>query len=192
MQPDLETVRAKSLTAYYLWIWVHSVENYHEIYKGIKPWNQKLLRTKTGSVSLIEQNEKTQQLLEENQDQFVKEREAFIKASMQANVFKIVVEQLERKLQSLKQALATKEKELGLRMRKLRPVKKSFVFERVILDKNQLKNRIILEGYQIPAPDLSKARHPLKEELEISRDYQSGLPAISQRFRSISNQRDKL
>ena len=61
MQPDLEAVRAKSLTAYYLWIWVHSVENYHEIYKGIKPWNQKLLRTKTGSVSLIEQNEKNKQ-----------------------------------------------------------------------------------------------------------------------------------
>ena len=50
------------------------------------------MRTKTGSVNLIEQNEKTQQTLLEYQESFVKEREEFIKASMQVNVLKIVVE----------------------------------------------------------------------------------------------------
>ena len=92
VQPNLETIKFDSLTAYHLWTWVYSVENYHDIYKDIRPWNQKLMRTKTGSVNLIEQNEKTQQTLLEYQECFVKEREEFIKASMQVNVLKIVVE----------------------------------------------------------------------------------------------------
>ena len=92
IDPDLETIKFKSLTAYHLWIWVHSVENYHEIYRDIKPWNQKLLRTKTSSVSLLEDNEKAQQTLLERQKLFVTEREEFIKASMQVNMLRIVVE----------------------------------------------------------------------------------------------------
>ena len=45
INPDLEDIRSNSLTAYYLWIWVHSIENYHEICCKIRPMNEKLKRT---------------------------------------------------------------------------------------------------------------------------------------------------
>ena len=63
VDPDLEEVKFHSLTAHYLWIWVHCIENYHEIYREIKPWNDKLKRTQTGSFDLDEANEKSKRAL---------------------------------------------------------------------------------------------------------------------------------
>ena len=36
-KPDIEEIKGKSMTAYLLWIWVHAIENYHNVYKSVKP-----------------------------------------------------------------------------------------------------------------------------------------------------------
>ena len=39
VDPDLEEVKRNSLTAYYLWIWVNSIDNYNAIHKKLNPYN---------------------------------------------------------------------------------------------------------------------------------------------------------
>ena len=95
VDPDLEEVKFHSLTGYYLWIWVHSIENYHDIYQSIKPWSDKLRRTQTGSFDLDEANEKSKRALEKHQDGFYALKETFIKASLEVEAVEKMIEEAE-------------------------------------------------------------------------------------------------
>ena len=41
---DPEIVKKQSLFACHLWNWVHAIENFHELYRDAKPYDQKRRR----------------------------------------------------------------------------------------------------------------------------------------------------
>ena len=59
-------------------------------------------------------------------------------------MLRIVVEQLEKQLKKLKEAIFAKTKELGLKKKKAKAKKMTFVFERIIFNEGKIQDSIIL------------------------------------------------
>lgn len=68
-------------------------------------------------------------------------------------MLRIVVEQLEKQLKKLKDDIFAKTKELGLKKKKAKAKKMTFVFERIIFNEGKIQDSIILQPInKTPAP----------------------------------------
>ena len=91
----------QSLFAYNLWIWVFSMENFHELYKDAKPWDQKRRRAEAGYIDLSKSQQKIQKALLEQSESFSTLKTVFVQASHDVETVEQELEELERRIEDI-------------------------------------------------------------------------------------------